>query len=79
VGDGAPKKRATSSNNSSNWKKNNWLALKKKELMFKDIARSKVKKNWNLLTSPIEKGPKNENEINVLNHMQMYWNYLFYI
>jgi hypothetical protein len=23
VGDGAPKKRATSSNNSSNWKKNN--------------------------------------------------------
>jgi hypothetical protein len=58
VGDGAPKKRATSSNNSSNWKKNNWLALKKKELMFKDIARSKVKKTETFWLLQSKKVPK---------------------
>jgi hypothetical protein len=63
VGDGGPKKTATSSTNSSNWKTQLISIEKERVDVLKDIARSQVKKTetFDRLTSLIEKwSPKGE-------------------
>jgi hypothetical protein len=57
VGDGGPKKTATSSTNSSNWKTQLISIEKERVDVLKDIARSQVKKTetFDRLTSLIEK------------------------